>query len=137
MSDLEIDSNAQRLDLDMIQAFISTAYWAKGRTPETMKTCIDHSLNYGLYLHNRQIGYARVVTDYGQFAYLMDVFILEDFRGRGYSKKLMSHIMNDEKLAEFKVWRLATNDAHELYKHFGFAALAHPENLMELVKTVD
>jgi GNAT superfamily N-acetyltransferase len=134
MNDVEINTDKNRLDINFIYEFISNSYWAKGRTIETMQTCIDNSLNFGVYLQDRQVGFARVVTDFGQFAYIMDVFIQENYRGKGYSKKLMKFIMEFEKLKNIKVWRLATGDAHGLYKQFGFDKIAKPENLMELMK---
>lgn len=134
IEDFEIDTDKSRLNVKFINGFISESYWAKGRTIETMQTCVDNSLNFGVYLNDKQIGYARVITDYGQFAYLLDLFIAKDYRGRGYSKELMKYIMSLDSLQRIKVWRLATNDAHDLYKKFGFVSLANPENLMELVK---
>jgi GNAT superfamily N-acetyltransferase len=131
---LQIDSNPQRLNLQFIHQFISNTYWAKGRSEATMQLCIDHSFNYGLYLANEQIGFARLVSDLGQFAYLMDVFVDEKYRGKGYGKKLMEYILSDEKFEQVKIWRLATSDAHGLYQKLGFKALAHPEKMMELMR---
>ncbi|MDA9056697.1 GNAT family N-acetyltransferase [Flavobacteriaceae bacterium] len=131
---IEIDTNKEKLNVSFIYAFITKSYWAKGRTLKNMQTCIDHSLNFGVYLDGQQIGYARVLSDYGQFAYLMDLFISEPHRGNGFSKKLMDAIMNCEKLKDIKVWRLATLDAHKLYKQFGFKPIEKPENQMELIK---
>ena len=133
-SDIIISSKKRKLNIDFIHTFISKSYWAKGRTLETMKTCIDNSLNFGVYLNKKQIGYARVATDYGQFAYIMDLFISEKHRGNGYSKKLMEAIMNSEKLKTINVWRLATHDAYKLYKQFGFKPIKDPKKLMELLK---
>ena len=99
-----------------------------------MQLCIDNSLNFGVYLQDRQVGFARVVTDFGQFAYIMDLFIQEKYRGKGYSKQLMKFIIEFDKLKNIKVWRLATSDAHGLYKQFGFDKIAKPESLMELMK---
>ncbi|MES2555289.1 MAG: GNAT family N-acetyltransferase [Bacteroidota bacterium] len=130
---MELSTDKKRLDLDFIHGFISNSYWGKGRTIEAMQVCINNSLNFGVYLADKQIGYARVVTDYAQFAYIMDVFIDQNHRGQGYSTALMKHIMECEELKNINVWRLATTDAHGLYKKFGFTALAKPENLMELV----
>ena len=132
--DIVISSEKMKLNVDFIYTFISKSYWAKGRTLETMQTCIDNSLNFGVYLDDQQIGYARVATDYGQFAYIMDLFISENYRGKGYSKKLMKAIMNSEKLKTINVWRLATHDAHKLYEQFGFKAIDAPEKLMEFLK---
>ena len=133
-SDIEIDTTKNRLNVEFIHSFITNTYWAKGRTIEAIQTCIDNSLNFGVYLSNIQIGYGRVVTDYVQFAYLMDIFIIEEHRRKGYSKTLMSYIMNYTELQKVKVWRLATSDAHKLYEQFGFTALSNPEKLMELKK---
>lgn len=134
MKDLIITSDKDRLDIAYITDFIAQTYWAKDRTMENMLTCIENSLNFGVFLDGKQIGYARVVTDYYQFAYLMDVFIDEKYRGKGYSKMLMKHILECEPLKKIKVWRLATADAHELYRQFGFTELSKPENMMELCR---
>ncbi len=134
MEHLIITSDKNKLDLEYITEFISHSYWAKDRSLENMHTCVDNSLNFGVFLDEQQIGYARVVTDYFQFAYLMDVFIDEKYRGKGYSKVLMKHILECDSLKDVKVWRLATADAHELYKQFGFTELSKPENMMELFR---
>lgn len=134
MENLIITSDKNKLDLEYITAFISQTYWAKDRTLENMRTCVENSLNFGVFLDGKQIGYARVVTDYYQFAYLMDVFIDEKYRGLGYSKRLMEHILENESLKSIKVWRLATSDAHGLYRQFGFTELSKPENMMELCR---
>jgi GNAT superfamily N-acetyltransferase len=134
MNDVEIKTDKNLLDINFITEFISNSYWARGRTIETMQICLDNSLNFGVYLQNRQIGFARIVTDYAQFAYIMDVFIQENYRGKGYSKKLMTYILEFDKLQNIKVWRLATSDAHGLYEQFGFHTVTKPENLMELTK---
>lgn len=133
MDTIEIDTNKSRLNLEYITAFLSQSYWAKGRTQKTMQTCIDHSLCFGVYLHHQQIGFARIVTDYGQFAYLMDVFIDEAHRGKGYAKQLIQTILKYPTLQNINIWRLSTNDAHGLYDLFGFRPLAAPENMMEKV----
>jgi GNAT superfamily N-acetyltransferase len=121
------------LDINLIHAFISNTYWAKGRSLEQVQTCIDNSLNFGIYLNNQQIGYARVVTDYVAFAYLLDVFIIEQYQKQGYSTQLMEFILNLPELKSIKVWRLATTDAHYLYQKFGFTALKSPEKMMERI----
>jgi len=99
-----------------------------------MQILVNNSLNFGVFLNDVQIGYARVVTDYGQFAYLMDVFITEQHQGKGFSKILMNFIMNYQEFKDVKVWRLATSDAYKLYEKFGFQQLKNPEKLMELIK---
>ena len=133
-ANIRIETNVQHLNFSFIYQFLSNTYWANHRSREVMQLCMDHSFNYGLFLNDEQIGYARVVSDLGQFAYLMDVFIDEKYRGKGYSKILMDYILKDERLKEVKIWRLATLDAHGLYEHFGFKALASPERMMELLR---
>lgn len=128
---ITISSDPQLLDLHFIHSFISNAYWAKGRSLQDLQTCIDNSLNFGVYLNGRQIGYARVLTDYVAFAYIMDLFIDEQHRKNGYSNLLMKSLLAHDALKNIKTWKLATTDAHFLYKKFGFKALEKPENMME------
>ena len=133
MNTITISNDKDLLDLNFIHSFISNTYWAKGRTLAQVKTCIDNSLNFGIYLNKQQIGYARVVTDYVAFAYLMDVFIAEEHRKHGYSSQLMDFILKHEALAKVKIWRLATTDAYYLYQKFGFSALKSSEKMMEKI----
>jgi GNAT superfamily N-acetyltransferase len=128
---IEISEDKSRLNIEMIHEFLTYTYWAKGRTLEEVKTSIEHCLCYGVYLNNKQIGFGRVVTDYVVFAYLMDVFILSEYRGKGYSKQLMKTINEAPKLQSCKVWMLKTSDAHKLYHQFGYTELKHPEKVME------
>jgi GNAT superfamily N-acetyltransferase len=133
MNTITITTDKNQLDINFIHAFISNTYWAKGRTVTEVQTCIDNSLNFGIYLNNQQIGSARVVTDYVAFAYLLDVFIIEQYQKQGYSTQLMEFILNYHELKSIKVWRLATTDAHYLYQKFGFTALKSPEKMMERI----
>jgi len=130
---ITISTDKTKLDVSFIQDFLKDIYWAKGRTIDEVQTTIDSSFCFGIYLNDAQIGFARVVTDYVVFAYLMDVFIAEEHRGKGYSSILIDTMMNEPVLKNIKIWRLATSDAHFLYKKFGFKALAHPEKMMEKV----
>lgn len=130
----EVSTDKNRLNVPFIQNFLKDIYWAAGRTIEEVQTTIDHSFCFGIYLDGQQIGFARVITDYVVFAYLMDVFIDENHRGKGYSSILIQAMMDEPQLQQVKIWRLATSDAHFLYEKFGFKALAHPEKMMELVK---
>ncbi|MDR0802243.1 GNAT family N-acetyltransferase [Fluviicola sp.] len=134
MENLIITTEKDLLDPEYITAVLSQTYWAKNRSLETVKTCIEHSLNFGVYLNGKQIGYARVVTDYTQFAYILDVFIDENYRGKGYSVLLMNYLLEHEALSHVKLLRLATSDAHGLYRKFGFTELSKPENTMELLR---
>jgi GNAT superfamily N-acetyltransferase len=130
---ISVTTDKNKLDIPFIQDFLKDIYWAAGRTIEEVQRTIDASVCFGIYLNGRQIGFARVITDYVVFAYLMDVFITEEHRGKGYSSILIDAMMNEPQLQEVKIWRLATSDAHFLYEKFGFKALAHPEKMMEKV----
>lgn len=130
---ITVSTDKNKLDVPFIQNFLKDIYWAAGRTIEEVQTTIEASVCFGIYLDNKQIGFARVITDYVVFAYLMDVFIEEKHRGKGYSSLLIETMMNEPQLQQVKIWRLATSDAHFLYEKFGFTALAHPEKLMEKI----
>lgn len=132
---IEISKDKSKLQLDVIHSFLTETYWAKGRTFEEVKKSIKYCLCFGAYLDGKQIGFARVATDYTVFAYLMDVFILPEHRGKGFSKKLIHTINKDLELQSCTIWMLKTADAHGLYKQFGYTELKHPEKVMErLVK---
>jgi GNAT superfamily N-acetyltransferase len=127
-----ISTDNQRLDIPLIHDFVSNhSYWAQGRKIETVKLALDHSLNFGLYKGNQQIGFARVVTDYCTFAWLADVFIVDEYRGSGLSKWLVEVIMAHPALGGMRRWVLATRDAHGLYRRFGFTELLQPYRWME------
>ena len=128
---ITVSTDKNKLDVPFIQKFLKNVYWAAGRTIQEVQTTIDHSFCFGIYLDEQQIGFARVITDYVVFAYLMDVFITEEHRGKGYSSILIENMMNEPKLKNIKIWRLATSDAHFLYCKFGFHELA--EKLMEKI----
>ena len=133
MNIITVSTDKSKLDVPFIQHFLKDIYWAAGRTIEEVQTSIDHSFCFGIYLDNKQIGFARVITDYVVFAYLMDVFITEEHRGKGYSSVLIESMLKEPQLQNIKIWRLATTDAHFLYRKFGFNELAHPEKLMEKI----
>ncbi|MGH9943432.1 MAG: GNAT family N-acetyltransferase [Pyrinomonadaceae bacterium] len=127
-----ISDERERLDLPFIHKFLTTqTYWATGRSLETVARSIAHSHPFGVYQDGRQIGFARVVTDYATFAWLADVFVLDEFRGRGLGKWLVESILAHPELQGFRRWVLATKDAHELYRRFGFDSLKRPERFME------
>ena len=128
---IEISTDKNKLQVEVIHEFLTNSYWAKGRTIDDVKKTIEHCLCFGVYFEEKQIGFARIATDYTVFAYLMDVFILPEYRSKGYSKNLIQFIINNEELQSCKVWMLKTADAHGLYKQFGYTELKHPEKLME------
>jgi GNAT superfamily N-acetyltransferase len=127
-----ISTDPARLQIDVIHRFLSEeSYWAKTRTREQTITAIKNSLPFGVYKGENLIGFARVVTDYATFAYLGDVFILNEYRGKGLSKWLMEAITAHPDLQGFRRWVLATLDAHKLYEKYGFTGLKYPERWME------
>lgn len=130
---ITVSTDKNKLDVPFIQNFLKDIYWAAGRTIEEVQTTIDASFCFGIYLDGEQVGFARVVTDYVVFAYLMDVFIDEKHRGKGYSSILIDAMIKEPELQQVKIWRLATSDAHFLYEKFGFKPLATPEKMMEKV----
>ncbi len=127
---IQISTDNSKLQIETIHKFLTKTYWAKGRTIDEVKITIENSFCFGVYLSDKQIGFARIVTDYTIFAYLMDVFILPEYQGKGYSKLLMKEVIEHPKLKNCG-WMLKTSDAHGLYKQFGFAELKHPEKVME------
>lgn len=126
-----ISTDKSKLNVKLIHQFLINTYWAKGRTLAQVQTTIDNCLCFGVYIDNNQIGFGRVATDYAVFAYVMDIFILPEYRGKGYSKELMETIVNANELKDCKTWMLKTADAHGLYKEFGFAELHNPDIVME------
>lgn len=131
-SEFTISTERERLQIDVIHKFLSEeSYWAKERTLGQTTTAIKNSLPFGVYKGENLIGFARVVTDYATFAYVGDVFILDEFRGRGLSLWLMDVIVGHPELQNFRRWVLATKDAHSLYEKFGFTALKFPTRWME------
>lgn len=127
-----ISTDKARLSPEMVHKFlIEESYWAKTRKYEQTLTAIDNSICFGLYEGERQIGFARVVSDKATFAYLGDVFVLSEFRGRGLSKWLMEVIISHPDLQGLRRWLLATFDAHGLYKQYDFGPLKFPERWME------
>ncbi|SEQ88917.1 GNAT family N-acetyltransferase [Neolewinella agarilytica] len=129
----QISTEKQLLDVEMIHDFLSTkAYWSLKIPKETVVKAIEHSLCFGVYEGNEQLGFARVISDYSTIAYLGDVFILEAHRGKGLSKLLMEAIMNHDELQGLRRWILLTGDAHGLYKKYGWKEIADSTVWLEL-----
>jgi len=124
----KISTDKSLLDFDIIYNYLSKeSYWSKGIPVEKVKESIESSMCFGIYKDDKQIGFARVITDKAIFAYLCDVFILEDFRRLGLSKWLMQTILSHPDLQGLRRWLLATADAHGLYNQFGFTTINNPE----------
>jgi GNAT superfamily N-acetyltransferase len=128
-----ISTDRRRLDLAVIHGFLTTSYWAAGIPLEIVERSIEQSLSFGVYKVDNQVGFARVITDYATFAYIGDVFILEEYRGQGLSKWLMQVIADHPELQGLRRWILITRDAHGLYRKTGFREPKDPERYMEKV----
>jgi GNAT superfamily N-acetyltransferase len=120
------------IDMDVVHEFLTQCYWAKGIPRDVVARSIENSLCFGLYAEGKQVGFARVISDYATYAYIADVFVLESFRGRGLGKWLMECVMKHPRLQGLRRWSLVTSDAHGLYAQFGFEPLKKPQNYMEL-----
>lgn len=132
--DFRITSDPAAVDLDAVHAFLSTSYWAAGIPRALLARAIAGSLPFSLFAQDRQVGFARVITDRATFAYLADVYVLEEFRGRQLGQWLVQTILAHPDLHGLRRFSLATRDAHTLYARFGFTPLRAPERHMEIVR---
>jgi GNAT superfamily N-acetyltransferase len=128
----DISTDPSRLQLDAIHAYLTRSDWSPGIPRDVVARGIANSMCFGLYQGESQVGFARVITDRASFAYLADVYVLEEHRGQGLSKRLVGEILAHPELQGLRRFLLATADAHGLYAQFGFRALARPSNMMEL-----
>jgi GNAT superfamily N-acetyltransferase len=135
--DYLISTDPSRLDIEGLHRFLSEeAYWSPGVPREVVERSIEHSLNFGLYRGDDQVGFARVVTDYATFAWLADVFVLEPHRSRGLGKWLVETVVSHPDLIPLRRWILATADAHGVYERFGFRPAAGDPRFMVREGTV-
>jgi GNAT superfamily N-acetyltransferase len=126
-----VSDDPSRLDLGVIHGFLRGAYWSEGVPLDVVRRAIDHSLCFGLFEHDRQVGFARAITDRATYAYLADVFVVPSHRGRGLARWLMECVMAHPHLQGLRRFSLVTRDAHALYRPFGFDPLAQPERYLE------
>lgn len=130
--ELQVSCDPGRLDLDAIHGYLSRSYWAEGIPRELVARSLQNSLCFGLFDGRRQVGFARVVSDRATFAYLADVYVLEEHRGRGLATWLMECVLAHPQLQGLRRWALVTRDAHALYRKFGFVTPPRPERWMEI-----
>jgi GNAT superfamily N-acetyltransferase len=128
----EITSDPERHDIDAIHAYLTRSYWSEGIARETVSRAVRNSLSFSLFVDSRAVGFARLITDRATFAYLADVYILEEFRGKGLGEALIKAVMTHADSQGFRRYLLATRGAHGLYEKFGFNCLARPEVFMEI-----
>ena len=130
----EISTDRSRLDIVVIHDFLGSSYWAQGISRAVVERSVQNSLCFGAFFNGQQVGFARVITDFAAFAYVADVFVVPEHRGRGVAKMLMRAIVAHPELQRLRRLLLATRDAHGLYAQFGFQPLAHPEDFMTIHK---
>ena len=134
MPSYEVTTDTSRFDVDAIHAVLSRAYWSVDVPRAVIEKAIANSLCFGVLCDGAQVAFARVVTDRSTFAYLADVYVHEEHRGRGLSKRMMDAIISHPELQGLRRWLLATRDAHGLYAQYGFSPLANPDRMMEIVR---
>lgn len=133
MKGFRVSTDRNELDFDVIYQFISQSYWAKGIPKSTMQKALDHSLCFGVFsAEQQQVGFARLITDYATFAYLSDVFIVDQYRGRGLSKFLIETVVSHPDVQGLRRMMLATSDAHGLYAQYGFKPIEQAQTFMQV-----
>ena len=130
LDDLEISTDPARIDVDLVHRFLSTSYWAEGRTREVVERSMAYSICFGAYTNGRQIAFGRVVTDRAVYGYLADIFVLPEFRGAGVGKRLVRAMLEHPDVARLNGVHLRTRDAHGLYAQFGFVPIGNAEEMM-------
>lgn len=136
--DYRISTDKAALDVALVHRYLSRqSYWAQNRELDKVQKTIENSFCFGLYHGQSQIGFARVVTDFAVFAYLMDVFVIDEYKGKGLGKYLLQTILQHPRLQELHKWMLATKDAHTFYRQLGFREAEHPQWLMEKLQNKD
>lgn len=133
--DYEIDDDTARLDLDVVHGFVTTSYWAEGVPRDVVERSLANSLNLGLYHGGSQVGLTRAVTDRATFAWVGDVFVLPEHRGRGLGHWMIGALLAHPDLAGLRRFMLATSDAHQVYAECGFVPLADPGRYMEVTRS--
>ena len=137
-NDFEISTDKKLLDIAMIHEFLANeSYWARGIPVSVVKKAIKNSFCFGVYQGGRQVGFARVITDFATTAYVCDVFILEPYRGNGLGKRLVKTIVDHPKLDGLRLWFLGTKDAHDLYRKYGFKNVAETPIMERLMAILD
>lgn len=125
-------SDPSLLQVEAIHRVLASSYWSPNIPLSVVEKAIQGSLCFGVYLGTKQVGFARVITDRATFAYLCDVYVLEDYRGQGLGRRLMEHVVAHPDLQNLRRFVLVTRDAHSLYAAFGFVPLARPDGYMEI-----
>lgn len=130
--DYLLSTDKSKIDLAAVHEVLTRSYWSEGIPIDVVKRSIDNSLCFAIYHQNKLVAFARVISDFATFAYLADVFVAQDYQGRGLSKWLIQTIVDHPQLQGLRRFTLATRDAHGLYSQFGFKSFARPERWMEI-----
>lgn len=129
---LRINDERTQTDLEFVHRELSQSYWSKNIPFDVVKRAAENSICFNVFRENKQIAYARVISDKATFAYLCDVIVTETERGNGAGKMLMKFIMAHPDLQGLRRFTLATKDAHGLYEQYGFGPLLFPDRHMEI-----
>ncbi len=132
MPSTRISEDMNEMNFEFIHDYLSNSYWSQGISKSRMKAAMENSINFGVFENEKQVAYARVISDRATYAYLCDVFVDEKYRGKGYSKMLMTYILERPYLQNLRKFALATRDAHSLYAQFGWTQLQEPDRQMEI-----
>lgn len=136
LNEFLITTDADKVNIDVVHELLSRSYWAEKRSREIIEKFIKSSLCFSLYHLDKQVGFARVVTDYITFGYVRDVFIHEDYRSKGLGKWLIDCVISHPDIEKIERLMLATKDAQGFYKYHGFSELQKPEAFMERLNTI-
>jgi GNAT superfamily N-acetyltransferase len=126
-----VSTDRARLDLDVVHAFLAASYWAAGMPRAVLERAVENSLTFGVYHGDRQVGFARAITDLATYAYLSDVFVIDEYRGRGLSKWLLECVVAHPDLQGLRRFALFTRDAQSLYERYGFGPAHGASTYME------
>src|SRR3954463_3644649 len=129
-----VTANRARIDVDAVHAYLTRSFWARGISKDLVTRSIQHSLCFGVFDHESQVAFARVVTDYSTYAYLCDVYVLETHRGKGLSKWMMEFVMNHPDLQGVRRFQLVPPAAHVFYPPFGSPPPVHPDRHLEIFR---
>ena len=132
MENIRVTDDKNQIDLDTVHQFLKTTYWSKDIPKEIVQKAIDNSLSVGLLLEDQLIGFGRSITDYATFAYIADIYVKSEYRGRGYSKMIVQALLDKSGSEDLRRILLATSDAHGLYRKFDFKNLGKPQDFLEI-----
>jgi GNAT superfamily N-acetyltransferase len=134
-NDYIITTDKSKMNVPDVHKWLSEiSYWCNGIPFSTFKIAFDNSFGIGVLYNGKQVGYAALVTDYATFAYLKDVFVIEEHRGKGISKKMLGILFDLDWVKGLRVVKLATKDAHSLYERYGFINCQNPERVMGIIR---